>query len=47
MLFNLLILGSLTDNYGNVWQRKEVDMYMVEYTFQSDKVCKIYVISPN
>lgn len=37
LMFNLLILGSITDSTGNVWKKNEHQLYMIEKTL-SEKV---------
>ncbi|XP_062507501.1 E3 ubiquitin-protein ligase rnf213-alpha-like isoform X2 [Corticium candelabrum] len=32
LVFNLLILGQLSDTKGNVWRKQETDMYVIEIT---------------
>ena len=39
LLFNLLILGELTDNRGRVWRRNPRDLYILEITYTSPQVC--------
>ena len=39
LLFNLLILGELTDSRGRVWRRKPHDLYILEITYTSPQVC--------
>lgn len=37
MLFNMLILGSLIDESGYIFNRSETDLYIVETTLPNDK----------
>lgn len=30
MLYNLLVLGCITDSHGQVWLRSPMDLYLVE-----------------
>lgn len=30
LLFNLVVLGSLVDNVGYIWQRSKLDYYIIE-----------------
>ena len=39
LLFNLLILGELTDNRGRVWRRNPYDFYILEITYTPPQVC--------
>lgn len=34
-MFNLLVLGELTDNHGRVWKRNPYDLYILEITYQA------------
>ena len=38
LLFNLLILGELTDDCGRVWKRNSYDLYIVEITNSTSMV---------
>ena len=35
-LFNLLVLGQVTDSIGHVWRRRFTDMYVLECTWSAD-----------
>jgi len=39
LLFNLLILGEITDDRGRVWRRNPYDLYILEITDPLPKVC--------
>lgn len=45
LLFNLLILGEITDDRGRVWRRNPYDLYILEITDPLPKVCYyVYVL---
>ncbi|CAH3163087.1 unnamed protein product, partial [Porites evermanni] len=51
LLFNLLILGELTDNRGRVWRRNPYDFYILEITYtppqNEDKTsCRFFELFP-
>ncbi|XP_078382607.1 E3 ubiquitin-protein ligase rnf213-alpha-like isoform X3 [Oculina patagonica] len=54
LLFNLLILGELTDDRGRVWRRNPYDLYILEITdpapkghMKTTKICKFYKLLPS
>lgn len=43
LLFNLLILGELTDERGRIWRKSSYDLYILEITYLSHQVCHYYL----